>query len=451
MASLAPFVPPYSHRVQTWPNAHLVLVGERARDSAYGWPEVAFDELYRKRRILNKTIHLINDPEMIGHVLLHRQENYAKPDFLRLLTQSLIGQGLFLAEGDAWRVQRKIVAPTFSPNALTRFNAIIADVAQRQIAAWPAGAARIDIAEEGLASALKVISETLFSGDDRLTSKEAGAHLTAMLGSMGKAILPVMFGFPEFSFSAAFRRGKRGREYLRAVFGAMVDERASGTGIADFFGELVRSLYAQFPAAEARGLAIDNALTFYVAGHETTAVSLAWTGYLLAAQPDLQEAARAEAVAELGGDAATLPERLPLLRQIIEESMRLYPPLHRIEREVLGDDVVGELKVRKGEIISIWPMVVHRHRALWDQPDMFDHTRFAPEAKARQHRFQYLPFGAGPRICVGMRLAMNEMLILMAHWLAARRFETVADHVVRPIGGVTLRPMGGMPLWVSPL
>ncbi len=447
----APFTPPYASRVAEWPNAHLAMVGERLRDTAYGWPEGAFEELYRERRILNKKIHLINDPEMIGHVLLNNHENYAKPEFLRLVTQSAIGRGLFLAEGADWRGQRKIVAPTFSPNALMRFNSIIADVVQHQVAAWPTAPSRINMAEEGLSSALKVISDTLFSGDVRLTSKEASAHLTATLGAIGKAPVSVMLGLPEFSLSPAFLRGRRGRLYLRGVFGAMVDERVSSARYDDFFGGLVAALYAQYPPAEARALAIDNAFTFDVAGHETTAVALAWTSYLLAAQPELQEEARAEAVAALAGDVAFLPERLPLLRQIIEETMRLYPPLHRIERQALGDDEVGGVKIKKGDIVSIWPMVIHRHRAIWDRPDVFDHMRFTPDAKARQHRFQYLPFGAGPRICVGMRLAMNEILIVMAHWLAARRFETVADHGVRPVGGVTLRPMGGMPLLVSPV
>jgi cytochrome P450 len=165
----------------------------------------------------------------------------------------------------------------------------------------------------------------------------------------------------------------------------------------------------------------------------------------------LQDEARAEALAALGGDPVTLPERLPLLRQIIEESMRLYPPLHRIERQALEEDTFGEVKIHKGDIISIWPMVVHRHRALRDRPDVFDHTRFAPEPKAEQHRFQYIPFGVGPHICVGARMAMAEALIVMANWLAARRFTLVAGHNISPIAGVTLRPVGGMPLIVSPL
>jgi cytochrome P450 len=451
MASVAEFTPPYSVRVKDWPNPHLLLIGKRSRDAAYGWPEQAFEIAYKERWLLGSRVHSVSNPDFIGHVMLHNHENYAKPDFIQLILKTVIGRGLLTAEGALWRAQRKIVAPTFAPSALTDLHAQIADSAARQIATWPGISARLDMAEQANATALKVISDALFSGDVWLTSPDAITHLHAVLTDVGKPYFTVMFGLPGFSVQPSFWRAKRGRKFLRHAVGEMVDERVAQNRLDDFFGAMIRSLYDQFPATEARALAIDNALTFYVAGHETTSVALAWTSYLLAEQPELQEQARTEAIAALSGDPATLPERLPLLRQIIEESMRLYPPLHRIERQALGDDAFGDVKIKKGDIISIWPMVVHRHRALWDRPDVFDHTRFAPEAKAKQHRFQFIPFGVGPRICVGARMAMAEAVIVMAHWLAVRRFELVNDHTVRPVAGITLRPAGGMPLMVSPL
>jgi cytochrome P450 len=451
MAKLEPFTPPYPLRVRDWPNAHMSLIGERSRDSAWGWPDQAFEVPYKRRQILNHHVHLINDPEMIGHVLLTNHHNYIKPDFLQLVVKSTIGRGLFTAEKEEWRLQRKIVAPTFAPSAMTDLNARLSEVAAEQITRWPSNPTRIDMATQALRTTLLVISNTLFSGDPRLTSPESSAHLEAVLAALGKGTFSVVLGLPEFSLTSAFRRGQRGRKYLRQVFGEMVDERVAAGQHGDFFGGLVRSLYESCSPEEARALAIDNALTFYVAGHETTSVALAWTSFLLAAQPELQEEARAEAVSALEGDIATLPDRLPLIRQIIEEALRLYPPVHRIERQAIGDDEINGVAVRKGDVVAIWPMVVHRHKLLWDQPDMFDHRRFTPEAKAQQHRFQYFPFGAGPRICIGARMAMAEALIVMAHWLAARRFETVPGHEVRAIGGVTLRPQHGMPLMMGPV
>ena len=211
----------------------------------------------------------------------------------------------------------------------------------------------------------------------------------------------------------------------------------------------MRSFYANMPPGEARSLAVDNAITFYAAGHETTAVALAWSVYLLAAQPELQEAVRAEALAALGGDPATLPDRVPLLRQFLDETLRLYPPAAQIVREAIADDDLDGIPVRKGDHIVIYPWAVQRHRKLWDNPDAFNIERFR-DPKAID-RFQYLPFGAGPRICVGMRFALVEALIILAHWLVARRFSLEIGAAPFPTGRVTLRPKDGMPLIVEPL
>jgi len=231
-----------------------------------------------------------------------------------------------------------------------------------------------------------------------------------------------------------------------------VRERGPSGGADDFFGDLIRALREQYDTDEAETLAVDNAITFYVAGHETTASALAWTIYLLAVQPALQEGARDEAQTALnGGDAETLADRLPLLRAILDEALRLYPPAPNFSREMLADDELDGVHVRRGDLIGIFPWVIHRHRTLWDNPDAFDHRRFLGEAKARQHRYQYIPFGAGPRVCIGARFAITEALIILAQWLAARRFSRPDDFAPDPVGSVTLRARGGMPLWVKPV
>jgi cytochrome P450 len=447
----ASFTPPYSVRVKDWPNPLSLMFGKHRRDSAYGFPEQAFEQPYKRRKFLYGHIHMVSDPDVIAHVLLHNQQNFVKPDFLRLVLKPIIGQGLFTAEQEQWKIQRKIVAPTFTPGALTALNSRIAAAAKRQIVAWPSASTCLDMAAQANSVSLEVISDALFSSDERLLSSAARSQLSAMLNTVGKSPIAVMLGLPEFSLRPSFWQGRSGIKHLRASLGDMIDERIESGKYDDFFGGLIRSLYEKFPAPEARRLAIDNALTFYVAGHETTAVSLSWTIFLLAAQPAVQNAARSEAAAALTGDIDTLAERLPLLRQIIEESMRLYPPVHRIERQALADDQVNDILIRKGDLVSIWPMLLHRHQTLWARPDTFDHTRFSPSAKSSLHRFQYIPFGAGPRICVGARMAVTETLIVLAHWLVARRFALANGQVVRPIAGVTLCPAGGMPLLVSPI
>ena len=143
--------------------------------------------------------------------------------------------------------------------------------------------------------------------------------------------------------------------------------------------------------------------------------------------------------------------RLPRLRAVLDEALRLYPPAPRLDREAMSDDELAGHPVRRGDLVSIWPYVLHRHRAWWDEPDAFDPERFHGDRRASMHRYQYLPFGAGPRVCVGARFAIVEALIVLAHWLAARRFSLRGGPPPVPVARVTLRPEGGMPLAVSPM
>ncbi|NJR80018.1 cytochrome P450 [Sphingomonas corticis] len=442
-------VPPFPYRSRDWPPVWTSFVGRRASNSVYGWPDEAFDIAWRTRRVLGHTVHLVSEPDAIGRVLLDNKANYERPALVRRLLRGGLGDGLFNAEGESWREQRRIVAPTFSPAAVAGFAKPIAHVVQEQVARWPAGTRPMDMAAEATSATMGIIAATLFGGDSRLTAPAAAGHITAMLDAAGRARLTALLGMPALGPGSS--RARAGGRFLRDTLGALADERARTGGRDDFFGGLVAALHARYPAPQARELAVDNAVTFYVAGHETTANALTWTIYLLAAQPLLQETLRVEALAALGGDVETLDARLPRLRAVLDEALRLYPPAPRLDREAMADDELAGHAVRRGDLVSIWPYVLHRHRAWWDQPDAFDPERFLGDRRVGMHRYQYLPFGAGPRVCVGARFAVVEALIVLAHWLAARRFSLRGGPPPVPVGRVTLRPAGGMPLELAPV
>jgi cytochrome P450 len=351
-----------------------------------------------------------------------------------------------------WREQRRIVAASFTPPAVDALVPVFAQVAEEAAAGWAEG--ERDMAREATAATMRIISNALFSGDARLTSAEAMAHIAAALGGVSEARLQVLLNLPMIPVSLRGYRGRRGQVYLRRTLSRLVRERlaghAHGGAPDDFVTRMIHALGERFPAEEAIELAVDNAATFYLAGHETTANAVTWTLYLLAEQPELQDKAAAEAAEGLaeGADAA-LPDRLPLLRMIVEDSLRLYPPAPRFDREAVAADRLGEHESRPGDLVSIWPWLLHRHENLWDEPDAFDHTRFAPERRKDRHRFQYIPFGGGPRMCVGGRFAMVEALTILSTWLARWRFAPVPGQAVRLSGSVTLRPAGGMPLSLS--
>lgn len=445
MNATALFVPPHPPRNEAPVPLWRGFFGERSRNAVFGWSAKAFSERHMKREILGWTVHIPLDPDVLQRIMQTEAANYIKPDIVKRLSLPLIGRGLLTSDGALWRDQRRIVAANFAPAAVDQLVPAFAAAARAAMAEWADGEQR-DLAEAATDTTMRIIADTLFGGDPRLKTRAAMDHISAALGAAGENRLPAILGLPPVGWNRTIRDGQRGQAFLRQTLADVVRDRLPDGGPDDFLGRLIRALRAQYAPAEALGLAVDNAATFYLAGHETTANVVAWTLYLLAEQPEWQERVAAEAAAALtdGEDDADLPDRLPTLRRVVEEAMRLYPPVPRFDRQVVAADRLGKWDVAPGDIISIWPWILHRHEALWDEPNAFDPDRFLPERRAAMHRFQYLPFGGGPRVCVGMRFALAEMLTVLAHWISVWRFTPANAHVVRPIGTVTLRPEGGV-------
>jgi cytochrome P450 len=424
------------------------FVGERARTAVYGWSQLAFRLPYMHRNVLGFRVHIPLDPDLVQHVVLDNAANYVKPDLVKKLLAPAIGRGLLTSDGPLWREQRRIVAANFAPGAVDALMPEFGSVGRLMLERWRPGTR--DMAHEATQATMRVISNTLFSGDPRLTSDAAMAHIAAALEGVSEARLQVMLGLPRIPWTAKGWKATRGQKYLRDTLEAVVRERLPDGGPDDFLGRLISGLNERFDPREAAQLAVDNAMTFYLAGHETTANAVTWALFLLSEQPDVQDRVAAEALEALaGGEDAGLPDRLPLLRMVLEETLRLYPPAPRFDRQAVAADRIGEHEVRPGDIVSIWPWLLHRHEALWERPDAFEPEPFSAERRSGRHRFQYIPFGAGPRLCVGARFATAEALTILAHWLGHWRFAPVPGHEVNVHGMVTLRPRGGLPLRIE--
>ena len=438
------YIPPHPPRparpVATWRG----FFGERARTSVYGWSERAFEIDYLKRDILGLRVHILLDPDLVQHVLLDNAANYAKPDIVKSLLRPIIGSGLLTSDGELWREQRRIVAASFSPAAVKAQQGTFVQAAQEAMARWHDGEVR-DMAAEATRTTMTVIALALFGGDRRLISEESMRQISAAIEGFSEARMLALLRLPQFPVTPRGRAGKRGQDHLRRTLAAVVEDRWNGRIKGDFLCGVIDALRDGFPAEQARALAIDNAATFYLAGHETTANALAWTMYLLAEQPELQDELAIEASAALAGGAVDLSSQVPRLRAFLQESMRLYPPVPRFDRQAIGPDRLGDHEVAAGDIVSIWPWMLHRHKKLWEDPDAFIAERFANPAD-RRHRFQYLPFGGGSRICVGAQFAMTEALTLLTHWISEWRFVRT-ERPIRAGGMVTLRPAGGVPLF----
>ena len=444
----AAFIPPRPPRATGPVAAWRGFFGERAKTAVYGWSEQAFRRWHITRNVFGHHVHIPLHPDSVGRVLLDNAGNYEKPGIVKRILLPTIGRGLLSSDGELWRKQRKIVSASFTPPAVDALVPVFAGVAADAASRWSEG--RRDMAAESTHATMEVISAALFSGDARLTSSEATAQITAALESVTEARMQVLLGLPLIPVTPRGLRGRVAQRYLRSVLGEVVRERLSGDAPEDFTAEMARALLDRFPRDEAIELAVDNAITFYLAGHETTANAISWTLFILSRLPELQDEAAAESGAAIGqGSDSGLPNRLPLLRAIVEETLRLYPSAPRFDREAVAADRLGENAIEPGDIVSIWPWLIHRHEKLWDEPDRFDHRRFLGDARKQWHRFQYIPFGAGPRTCVGARFAMAEALAILAHWLAGWRFAPASGHRVETSGMVTLRPKGGLPLILS--
>lgn len=427
---------------------------DAARNPLTVVPQVAYDLPYRRVRMLHTVWHGVNDPEAIKRCLLDNAANYERPRLIRQAMRPTIGEGLLTAEGERWRSQRRLMAPVFSPQAVHAFVPLFALLADRSVARMPADGGVVDMSAEASRVTLEVIDAALFSGEAGVAVGEAGEQVRDMIVGATAVRLPTLFGLTEFDPGKAQRQARAIRDQLLARLKALIRRRADmADAPEDFLTRLYRAFAAEHPRAQALELTLHNAMTFFIAGQETTANGLAWALYLLSEDQDAQARASAEARAawdQAGGDPAAVLDRLPYLRTIWDETLRLYPPVQRIDRAALADDELCGRRIRKGEIVTIWPWVLHRHRKLWDEPELFNPANFEPAAKAGRHRFQYLPFGAGPRICIGMAFAHAEALIALSRWLASLRFAPSPERIVTPLAGFTLQPEGGLPLVVTP-
>ncbi|MDP2009030.1 MAG: cytochrome P450 [Phenylobacterium sp.] len=452
-APRAPFRPAMPERPEDWLPVWRIFVDKEAQNALNGWPKQAFDDHYKARKVLTLNYHFISDPAAIQHVLMDKLGNYQKPPLVNKMLSVALGQGLLTTDGEAWREQRRMMAPVFTPHMVTEFTPTFVRVAEQTADRWATGDSDvIDVAAESLRTTFDIINATLFSSAAGFTAQEASGHMAAVMKALTQYRLGPIIGMPWLDQNPVQWRGAAGRRFIIDRLAAFIARRqADPAPPQDFMTRVIDAFSATHPPKEAARLALDNAVTFLGAGHETTANALTWALYLLSRDRQAQEWAGEEARAawDAGGTPEEVLTRLPYLKMVWEETLRLYPPAVRIDREALVDDELCGHRVRKGDQISIWPWIVHRHRRLWNDPDAFNPENFHPEAKAAHHRFQYIPFGAGPRVCIGAAFAQAEGLLVLSHWLARFRFRPVAGHTVEPTGDIAIRPKGGLPLIVE--
>jgi cytochrome P450 len=391
----------------------------------------------------------------VQRVLVDNNKNYDKQtrgyDALRVF----LGNGLLTSEGDFWRRQRRIAQPAFHRDRIAAFADTMTVATQEMLSRWQAHALAdrpLDIAEEMTALTLRIVARTLLSADVGEGDLAIGPSVARLNGYARDAMtspfmVPLVVPTPR---NLSFRRHAAAID--KVVLGIIAERRKTGVDQGDLLSMLMDAQDAETGERMTDRQLRDEIMTIFLAGHETTASTLAWTLWLLSLHPDVMRRVQAELARELGGRAPALGDlpRLPFLQQTVKEAMRLFPPAWAIGRRAIEDDVVGDYRVPAGALVMVSPWVTHRHPALWSNPEGFDPDRFAPEHERARPKYAYFPFGGGPRLCIGNNFAMMEAEIVLANLLQRFSPALVPGHPVEPDPMVTLRPRHGIRMHLHP-
>ena len=397
-------------------------------------------------RMFNQTVYQISEPAEIQHVMQDNARNYIKGklfDFMR----NMVGNGLFVSDGEFWLRQRRMMQPAFHQRRLVSLVDGMVTETQVSLDRWTQAAERgqiVDIAEEMTALAMRVVTRALFSS--RLSGKEK-----RLAEAISLILDEISFRFrmpfyPPLHFPTP--RNRKAQAALRTIDDVVfeiINTRRSTPG-EETKDDLLAMLMEARDEGDGKGMTDqqlrDETLIMFAAGHETTANAMAWAFYLLDQHPEVFTKLRAEVETVLDGRAPTAGDLPGLVytRMVIEEVLRLYPPLLTTNRQALKDDVIGGYAIPAGATISISPYVLQRDPRYWDNPEKFDPERFGPDAVGERPRFAYFPFGGGPRLCIGKEFALFESVVVLAMTVQRFDWQITPGADVHPLQMVTMKP-----------
>lgn len=395
--------------------------------------------------------HLLRHPDHVRHVLVDNAKNYGKQTRGYAKLRGLLGSGLVTSEGDFWKRQRRIANPAFHRERIAHFGDLMVNCADQMLGGWNehvASGKPFDVSREMMRLTLRVIGLTMLSTDVEGQSSAVGDAIDDLLHITIRRING-LFGWPEWVPTAENRRYDRARSTLdRIVNDLIAERRRSGEDKGDLLSMLMSARDPETGEGMSDTQLRDEAMTVFVAGHETTANALTWTLGLLSRHPDAERTLRREVVQVLGDRLPTFQDldRLVFTEQVIKESMRVVPPVWIIARSAMADDVIGGYRIPRGSWVFVSPYLTHHDPRFWANPEGFDPERFSAQEDAKRPKGAYFPFALGPRKCIGEAFAMMEARLILASIVRRFRLELVPGRWIEFDPTVTLRPKGG--LWM---
>lgn len=393
--------------------------------------------------------HMLMDPDGLRKVLLEKLDDYPKSNTTKSLMRPAIGRSMFLAEGAEWRWQRRAASPVFTHRNIANLAPLMSMAAERAVQRFDAAGKRaVDAYDEMITTTFEVISDVTFSGGS-FDRDQVHHAIDQYINEAGRVSIMDILGFPDWIPRPERVAGRRKLNEMHALANSVIEERQKhgGDGVPDLLDLLLEGEDPETKQRMSLDQLRDNLMTFIVAGHETTALTLSWAIYLMARYPEHQKRARDEAQSILQGRIAGADDvpNLPFIRQVIDETLRLYPAAAIISRTAMTPDSLCGREVRPNDSVIVPIYALHRSHLLWENPDAFDPSRFENPKSIK--RYSYLPFGDGPRICIGASFALQEAIIILATLLSRFEFEMVAGKEPELEMIFTLRPKGGV--WVT--
>ncbi|MCZ6609420.1 MAG: cytochrome P450 [Alphaproteobacteria bacterium] len=396
--------------------------------------------------------HMVQDPVALRRIFLDEVDNYPKSEVMLRMLRPAVGDSLFTSNGESWRWQRRAVAPVFAQRNVTALAPVMTATAERAHRRLSGSGGKAEMVAEMLSATFDVICEVALSGREHFDADAYADAILRYFETAGKASVLDFLQMPDWMPRPGALLGRGAVRTMHAMVSRAIEARRgkAGGGVDDLLDHMLK---AEDPETGRRMTPTDlihNMQFFIVAGHETTALALSWSLLLLAWHPEAQTRAREEARAALGGHAAAGAEHLdatPYVKQVIEEAMRLYPPVGLLARNALQPDILAGREVLPKDTIFIPTYALHRHEMWWDRPNEFNPDNFSPEATEGRDRFLYLPFGAGPRVCVGANFAMMQAHIILTTLLARLRFAPGPGRAPVPTMSMTVRPDNGV--WLT--
>ncbi|MDP9362486.1 MAG: cytochrome P450, partial [Acidobacteriota bacterium] len=389
-------------------------------------------------------IFLFNHPDLIRELLVSQHRSFHKSRVLQR-SKIIFGEGLLTSEEEIHKRQRRLVQPAFHRERIARYAEVMIDRAARVRECWRDGEV-LDIHHEMMGLTLSVVAKTLFDADVDEDADEIGRALTSLVDLFPTLMNPLANLLRKLPLPRTMRFRRALERLDRTVYAIIDERRKSRDDRGDLLSMLLLALDEEGDGGGMTDRQLrDEAMTLFLAGHETTANALAWTWYLLAKNPTVLDALHRELDAVLG-DRPPVPAdyiRLPYTEMVVAESMRMFPPAWAVSRLAVEDVMIGEWLVPRGAVVVASQAVTHRDPRWWPDPDRFDPLRFTAEAKTARPKLAYFPFGAGPRICIGEGFAWMEAVLILATLAQRWRLELISRDV-QPQASITLRPKGGI-------